>query len=127
MVTRFLDLRKGESIDVGAVTITLAAIISSTVSVHLLTILQASGMTLAAAVGLGALVGPAQVTARAVVEAIRGVRQHQLPYWDSLIWATAKLAGVSTVLSEDFSDGQLIEGVRFRNPFGETFDQTLLE
>jgi len=68
-----------------------------------------------------------EITARAVVEAIRGVRQHQLSYWDSLIWATAKLAGVLTVLSEDFSDGQLIEGVRFRNPFGETFDQTLLE
>jgi predicted nucleic acid-binding protein len=67
-----------------------------------------------------------EITARAVVEAIRGVRQHQLSYWDSLIWATAKLAGVSTVLSEDFSDGQLIEGVRFRNPFGENFDQTLL-
>ena len=67
-----------------------------------------------------------EVTARAVVEAIRGMRQHQLPYWDSLIWATAKLAGVPTVLSEDFSDGQLIEGVRFRNPFGATFDMTLL-
>ena len=68
-----------------------------------------------------------EVTARAVVEAIRGMRQHQLPYWDSLIWATAKLVGVPTVLSEDFSDRQLIEGVRFRNPFGATFDMTLLE
>jgi predicted nucleic acid-binding protein len=67
-----------------------------------------------------------EVTARAVVEAIRGVRQHQLSYWDSLIWATAKLAGVPTVLSEDFSDGQLIEGVRFRNPFRAAFDMTLL-
>ena len=67
-----------------------------------------------------------EVTARAVIEAIRGVRQHQLPYWDSLIWATTKLAGVPTVLSEDFNDGQLVEGVRFRNPFGATFDMTLL-
>jgi predicted nucleic acid-binding protein len=66
-------------------------------------------------------------TARVVVEAIRGVRQHQLSYWDSLIWATAKLAGVPTVLSEDFSDGQLLEGVRFRNPFGATFAMTLLD
>jgi len=66
-------------------------------------------------------------TARVVVEAIRGVRQHQLSYWDSLIWATAKLAGVPTVLSEDFSDGQLLEGVRFRNPFGATFAMALLD
>jgi predicted nucleic acid-binding protein len=66
-------------------------------------------------------------TARVVVEAIRGVRQHQLSYWDSLIWATAKLAGVPTVLSEDFTDGQLLEGVRFRNPFGVTFAMTLLD
>jgi predicted nucleic acid-binding protein len=62
------------------------------------------------------------LTARMVVEAVRGVRQHQLPYWDSLIWATAKLSGVPTVLSEDFSDGRLIEGVRFLNPFAPAFD-----
>lgn len=68
-----------------------------------------------------------ELTARLVVEAVRGVRQHQLAYWDSLIWATAKLYGVLTVLSEDFTDGQLIEGVRFRNPFAESFDLTLLD
>ena len=66
------------------------------------------------------------LTARVVVEAVRGARQHQLPYWDSLIWATAKLSGAPTVLSEDFSDGRLIEGVRFLNPFAPTFDLTLL-
>jgi hypothetical protein len=49
-----------------AATLTLAAVISSTLSVHLLTILQRSGMALAAAVGLGALVGPSQVGARAI-------------------------------------------------------------
>jgi predicted nucleic acid-binding protein len=66
------------------------------------------------------------LTARIVVEAVRGVRQHQLAYWDSLIWATAKLSGIPTVLSEDFSHGRLIEGVRFLNPFAPTFDLTLL-
>lgn len=58
----------------------------------------------------------------AVVEAIRGTQDHRLPYWDSLIWATAKLNGVPNVLSEDFGDGQMIEGVRFLNPFSDTFD-----
>ncbi|TIL49873.1 MAG: MFS transporter, partial [Mesorhizobium sp.] len=49
-----------------ATTITLAAVISSTLSVHLLTVLQSTGMAVAAAVGLGALVGPSQVGARAI-------------------------------------------------------------
>ncbi|PBB96879.1 MFS transporter [Mesorhizobium sp. WSM3862] len=70
-----------------AATLTLAAVISSTVSVHLLTILQASGMALAAAVGLGALVGPAQVSARAVEMII--ARYHH-PIW-------TKFASVSFV------------------------------
>jgi DNA-directed RNA polymerase specialized sigma24 family protein len=41
--------------------------------------------------------------------------------------ATVKLNGVPTVLSEDFSDGVLLEGVRFLNPFAETFDITWLQ
>jgi len=49
-----------------ATTITLSSVISTTLSVHLLTVLQARGLTLAAAVGLGALVGPSQVAARAL-------------------------------------------------------------
>jgi len=40
-----------------------------------------------------------------------------LPFWDALLWATAKAAGVSVVLSEDFQDGRELEGVQFRNPF----------
>lgn len=70
-----------------AATLTLAAVISSTVSVHLLTILQATGLTLAAAVGLGAMVGPAQVSARAVEMMI--ARFHH-PIW-------TKFASVSFV------------------------------
>jgi hypothetical protein len=46
--------------------------------VHLLAILQAKGLTLAAAVGLGALIGPAQVAARVGELAGRG-RHH--PIW----------------------------------------------
>lgn len=67
------------------------------------------------------------LTKHVVAEAVRGVRQHQLPYWDSLIWATAKRHGVPNVLSEDFSDGRLIEDVRFLNPFAATFDLTILQ
>lgn len=61
--------------------IALCSVISSVVSVHLLTILQASGMTLASAVALGALVGPSQVGAR-IVEMLFGRYYH--PIWTML-------------------------------------------
>jgi hypothetical protein len=48
------------------------------VSVHLLTVLQTRGVDLAAAVALGALVGPSQVGAR-VIEKLLGGRFH--PIW----------------------------------------------
>jgi MFS family permease len=62
-------------------TITLSSVISTTMSVHLLTVLQAKGLTLAAAVGFGALVGPSQVAARAVEMAI--ARYHH-PIWTKI-------------------------------------------
>ena len=49
-----------------AIAITVSAMISTVVSVHLLTILQLRDIGLAAAVALGALVGPTQVAARAI-------------------------------------------------------------
>ena len=49
--------------------------------------------------------------------AIRGVREHGLSFWDALLWATARRAGVRLLLSEDFQDGRTIEGVRIANPF----------
>ncbi len=61
-----------------AATITLSAMISTVVSVHLLTILQARDIALAAAVALGALVGPSQVGARFIEMLI--ARYHH-PIW----------------------------------------------
>lgn len=49
-----------------ALVITISSMISALLSVHLLTILQAREIALAAAVALGAIVGPAQVGARAI-------------------------------------------------------------
>jgi predicted nucleic acid-binding protein len=57
-----------------------------------------------------------------VLEAVRGVRKHRLAYWDAQIWATARLNQVPLILSEDFSDGQVLKGVRFVNPFAPGFD-----
>jgi len=62
------------------------------------------------------------LTGMIVLEAARGVRDHQFHFWDAQIWATARLNQISVVLSEDFTDGAVIEGVRFVNPFAEGFE-----
>lgn len=74
-----------------AVTLTLAAMISSLMSVHLLTILQAGGVALAAAVGLGALVGPSQVAARTVEMFIA---RHHHPIWTRIASVSFVAVGV---------------------------------
>lgn len=56
-----------------------------------------------------------------VLEAIRGVRDHGLSYYDAQIWAVAKLGQIETILSEDFNTGAVIEGVAFTNPFAPSF------
>ena len=61
------------------------------------------------------------VTTLVVLEAARGVDQHGLSYWDAQIWATARLNQIDVVLSEDFSEGRVIDGVEFRNPFAPGF------
>jgi predicted nucleic acid-binding protein len=37
-------------------------------------------------------------------------------------WACAHLNQIPAILSEDFPDGRILEGVRFVNPFAETFE-----
>jgi predicted nucleic acid-binding protein len=62
-----------------------------------------------------------ELTGMIVLEAARGVREHQLGFWDAQIWATARLNQIPVVFSEDFNPGSVIEGVRFVNPFAEVF------
>jgi predicted nucleic acid-binding protein len=47
------------------------------------------------------------VTPLAALEAVRGVRDHQLHFWDALIWASARLAQINVVLSEDLPTANL--------------------
>jgi predicted nucleic acid-binding protein len=49
--------------------------------------------------------------------AIRAVATYQLSWFDAHLWAYAEHYGLDEILSEDFSDGQLIGSVRIRNPF----------
>ncbi len=62
------------------------------------------------------------LTPQIVLEATRGVRDHGLSYYDSQMWATARLNQIPVIFSEDFQDGQVLEGVRFANPFTARFD-----
>lgn len=57
------------------------------------------------------------LTPAIVLEALRGVRDHRMSYYDAQIWAAARLAQIPIVLSEDFPSGAMIEGVRFLDPF----------
>ena len=61
------------------------------------------------------------LTLPVVLEAGRGARDYSLAYYDAQIWAAARLNQVSLIFSEDFSDGQILEGVRFVNPFAAGF------
>jgi predicted nucleic acid-binding protein len=63
------------------------------------------------------------LTPQIVMEAARGVRDHGLSYYDSQIWACARLNQILVVFSEDFQDGQILEGVRFVNPFTRNFKE----
>lgn len=78
-----------------AIAVALASVISGTVSVHLLTLLQARDMTLAAAVALGALVGPAQVSARALE---MGFGRLYHPIWTKLAATILVATGLGLLL-----------------------------
>ena len=56
-----------------------------------------------------------------VLEAVRGVRDHQFSFWDAQVWAAARLNQIPVVFSEDFNTGPIIEGISFVNPFSADF------
>lgn len=70
---------------------TLASVVITILAVHILALLQARGVSLAAAVGLGALLGPSQVGAR-LLEALFGRRLH--PVWSLVAASAAVVAGL---------------------------------
>jgi predicted nucleic acid-binding protein len=53
-----------------------------------------------------------------VVAAASLSHRHQLSFWDAMIVRSAAELHCEILWSEDLNDGQVIEGVRVRNPFG---------
>lgn len=74
---------------------TLAQSIGTIVIVHLLVFLQARGLTLASAVAVGALFGPAQVGAR-VIERLFGAHYH--PVWTMIAASILMTVGLAMLI-----------------------------
>jgi predicted nucleic acid-binding protein len=54
---------------------------------------------------------------RIISEAIDISILHRLSFWDSLILAAADSIHCEILFSEDFSNGQIVRGVKIKNPF----------
>jgi len=52
-----------------------------------------------------------------ILEAIDIHQRHKYSFWDSMIIQAAIKGNATVLLSEDLSDGQVINGLRIKNPF----------
>ena len=66
------------------------------------------------------------LTGPVVLEALRGVKEHLLSYYDAQVWAAARHGEVGVILSEDFNPGVVLDGVSFANPLDSAFDLAVL-
>lgn len=57
-----------------------------------------------------------------VTLAIEGAERFGFHFYDAQVWAAARVSGIPLVLSEDFQDRLVADGVTFRNPFAPGFD-----
>jgi predicted nucleic acid-binding protein len=62
------------------------------------------------------------LTQSIVLAAARGVKDHSFSFYDAQIWASALINEIPIVFSEDFTDGRVTDGIRFVNPFTESFE-----
>lgn len=61
------------------------------------------------------------------IDAMRVHRDHGVSFWDGMLWSVARRSGARIILSEDFQDGRVLEGVRFVNPFATANASALAE
>ncbi len=57
------------------------------------------------------------LTPNVVIEALRGVEEYELSYYDAQMWALAHLHQVPYLLSEDMDSGAILGGVMILDPF----------
>ena len=58
-------------------------------------------------------------------EAMRVVEHHKIQFWNAMLWATAKRAGCLLILSRDFQDGRVLDGVTIVDPFNAANDRLI--
>ena len=63
----------------------------------------------------------ARDTPDVVRDALRGAVQYRMNLYDAQMWAVARVYSVPFFLTEDFQPQPVIEGVRYVNPFDESF------
>jgi predicted nucleic acid-binding protein len=54
---------------------------------------------------------------KVLMRAMQARANYDLSFWDAMIWAAAKEASCTLLLTEDFTHNQKIEGVLIQNPF----------
>ena len=54
-----------------------------------------------------------------ILQSIEVMKGHKLSFWDSLIICAAKVAGCSTIYTEDLSHKQVIENIKIINPYSK--------
>jgi MFS family permease len=94
--SRAAALRRRGLVAAFAGSVAVGALVATAVSVHLLELLRAGGLGLAAAVALGALVGPSQVAGR-IVEKLFGRRWH--PVWTLVASHALVTAGLGLLMA----------------------------
>ena len=52
-----------------------------------------------------------------IINAIEIQLRYKYSFWDSMILESAISSGAAILLSEDFSKGQIVEGLKIKNPF----------
>lgn len=52
-----------------------------------------------------------------ILDAIELQQRYKYSFWDSMIIESAVRGGATLLLSEDFSERQIIEGMKIKNPF----------
>jgi predicted nucleic acid-binding protein len=60
------------------------------------------------------------IDGESLLEAVEIHIHHQYSFWDSMILKAAQKGGAVLLLSEDLMHGQMIDGVKIKNPFTDS-------
>ncbi len=58
-----------------------------------------------------------ELTLQIAFRAYEAIGRYGFSLWDSLIWAVAKENGIGIIYTEDVQSAEVIEGIRYINPF----------